>query len=191
MGTAPAPSAVERRLHTREVVCHGYRRADGLYDIEGRVRDLTAEGTWMIFHGLEAGEAIHDLRLVLTIDAQRLIHRAEAFMDATATPYCGPAAEAYGRLAGLTIGPGFRQAANARVGGVVGCTHLTELLGPIGTTAMQTLFAEQREARQRRGGDLSEGPLPRPMVIDTCRAYRMDSPATVRVWPPERRMPSA
>ncbi len=108
MSVVPASSAVERRLlHTREVVCHGYRRADGLYDIEGRMRDLTAEGTWMIFHGLEAGEAIHDMRLVLTIDTELVIHRAEAFMDSTATPYCGPAAEAYGQLVGLKIGPGF------------------------------------------------------------------------------------
>ena len=186
--SAEAASAGERRLlHTREVVCHGYRRADGLYDIEGRLRDLSVEGTWMIFHGLEAGEAIHDMRLVLTIDTDLVIHRAEAFMDSTATPYCGPAAEVYGRLAGLKIGPGFRQAAKARVGGVIGCTHLTELLGPMGTTAMQTMFSELREAKRQRGGAFPEGPLPRPVVIDTCRAYRADSPATERIWPMERR----
>ena len=179
---------LERRLlHTREVLCQGYRRADGLYDIEGRMRDLSAEATSMIFHDLPPGGAIHDMRLVLTIDEQLLIHGAQAFMDATATPFCGPAAQVYGRLVGLTIGPGFRQAAKARVGGVSGCTHLTELLGPMGTAAMQTIFAELREAKQRRGGKLPDGPLARPAVIDTCHAYRIDSPATAVLWPPERR----
>jgi len=191
MDPLATPAPVQRRLlHTREVTCHGYRRADGLYDIEGRMRDLTAEGTCMIFHGLAPGEAIHDLRLVLTIDKDLLIHRAQAFMDSTATPYCGAAAQAYDSLVGLKIGPGFRQAARERVGGVVGCTHLTELLGPIGTTAMQTLFSESREARRNGAAEPDEGPQPRPGVVGTCRAYRMDSPATERIWPLARR-PSA
>jgi hypothetical protein len=171
-----------RLLHTREVVCRGYKRADGLYDIEGRMRDLTAEGTWMVFHELPPGGAIHDIRLVLTIDAQLRIHRAEAFMESTATPYCGGAAQVYDQLVGLTIGRGFKQAVKERVGAVQGCTHLTELLGPIGTTAMQTMFSEMREAKQR-GGMALVRPMPRPSVIGTCHAYGMDSPATEMLWP--------
>ncbi|MNW05259.1 hypothetical protein D3C71_2014800 [compost metagenome] len=97
----------------------------------------------------------------------------------------------YGRLAGLTIGPGFRQAAKARVGGVVGCTHLTELLGPLGTTAMQTMFSEGREAKRKRGDVPPDGPIARPVMVDTCRAYRMDSPATQVIWPPSRRATAA
>jgi len=183
-------NAVRRLLHTREVVCKGYARADGLSDIEGRVVDLTAEGTYMVFHELAPGEAIHDLRLVLTIDTDLMIHRAEAFMGSTATPQCGGAAAAYGKLAGLRIGPGFRQAAKARVGGVIGCTHLTELLGPMGTTAMQTLFSERREAK-RRSETPQEDPMPRPSVVGTCHAYRMDSPATAVIWPLGKRAVAA
>ena len=33
-----APAARER-LHTRQIECHGYRRADGLFDIEGHSTD--------------------------------------------------------------------------------------------------------------------------------------------------------
>ncbi|MCY1204808.1 hypothetical protein D9M68_522150 [compost metagenome] len=187
MRALPAQDDAGRRLlHTREVVCKGYVRTDGLYDIEGRMVDLSAEGTWMIFHELAPGEAIHDLRLVLTIDAELTIHRAQAFMETTATPYCGGAAAAYGQLVGLRIGPGFRQAAKERVGDVAGCTHLTELLGPMGTTAMQTLFSQRREAR-RRDDTMPEQPMPRPSVVGTCHAYRMESPATAVIWPPEKR----
>ncbi len=195
MSASPASPAQddsgERRLvHTREVVCKGYARADGLYDIEGRMVDLTADGTGLVFHELAAGEAIHDLRLVLTIDADLLIHRAQAFMVSIATPYCGGAAAAYGQLAGLRIGPGFRQAAKARVGTVTACTHLTELLGPMATTAMQTLMSEQRAAK-RRGGLPQQDPMPRPAIVGSCHAYRIESPATAVIWPPERRAAAA
>ncbi|MNL02096.1 hypothetical protein D3C87_1225910 [compost metagenome] len=72
------------------------------------------------------------------------------------------------------------------MGDVAGCTHLTELLGPMGTTAMQTLFSQRREAR-RRDDTMPEQPMPRPSVVGTCHAYRMESPATAVIWPPEKR----
>ena len=40
---------------------------------------------------------------------------------------------------GLRVGPGWRRAVRARLGGVQGCTHPVELLGPLATTAYQTV----------------------------------------------------
>jgi hypothetical protein len=51
-------------------------------------------------------------------------------------------------LVGLQIGPGWRRKVQAAIGGRHGCTHITELLGPVATIAYQTLYGE--EARRNR-----------------------------------------
>ena len=57
----------------------------------------------------------------------------------------------FSNLVGLQIGPGWRRKVQAAIGGRHGCTHITELLGPVATIAYQTLYGE--EARQARQTD--------------------------------------
>lgn len=178
-------------LHTRKVDCNGYRRADGLYDIEARMIDVTARGTELPFRLIGAGEEIHDMWLLMTIDRNLVIRRMIARTDIGATPYCAEINSAYAALEGLKIGPGFRQKAKALVAGARGCTHLTELLGPLATTAMQTIMSESREARPWSVIMREDKPVPRPFVIGTCHAYREDGPGTATIWPPERREDAA
>jgi hypothetical protein len=85
----------------------------------------------------------------------------------------------------LYIGAGFRQKAKSLVGGVQGCTHLNELLSTVITTAMQAHWALRR--RTRGLVPAGSGPMPKPALIDTCHAYRRDSPASERIWPLNRR----
>ena len=66
MSASPASPAQddigERRLvHTREVVCKGYARADGLYDIEGRMVDLTADGTGLVTIKNSSGSVVQTI----------------------------------------------------------------------------------------------------------------------------------
>jgi hypothetical protein len=175
-------------LHTREIVCKGYARNDGLFDIESAMRDTSTRGTDLYFKQLGPGEAIHAMRIVVTVDATLTIRHIEVHTDAAPTLHCGDSNPGYARLIGLTIGPGFTKQVRALVGGVQGCTHITELLGPVATTAMQTLLASQRESGELMARLRGNHPLPRPRFIDTCQAYRSDGEPVKVLWPLHRRL---
>ncbi|MEJ8822637.1 DUF2889 domain-containing protein [Variovorax humicola] len=185
-----APDARRQLIHTREIVCNGYARADGLFDIESTMRDTTTQGTDLFFKQLEAGAAIHEMRVVVTVDAALTIVDIEAHTDAAPTPNCGDSNAGYARLKGMTIGPGFTRKAKALVGGVQGCTHLTELLGPLGTTAVQTLLASQRASGALMARIKGDAPLPKPRFADSCQAYRSEGQIMKILWPAHRRLAS-
>jgi hypothetical protein len=70
------------------------------------------------------------------------------------------------------------------VGGVKGCTHMTELLERMASTAMQTMFSTYRaEATRRRQTATEQVIAVRPWVIGTCHAYREDGDAVRLLWP--------
>ena len=72
------------------------------------------------------------------------------------------------------MGPGWRKAIRQKVGGVRGCTHLTELLFPMATVAMQTIWPLLRKNTKEKNLDKS----PRaPAVLNTCHAW--DSKSSV------------
>ena len=54
----------------------------------------------------------------------------------------------FDELVGLKIAPGWRRQVQAAIGGRHGCTHITELLGPVATVAYQTMYGQ--DARERR-----------------------------------------
>ena len=84
----------------------------------------------------------------------------------------------FASLVGLRIGPGWRKAVLERMGGVKGCTHLTKLLlGPLTTTAMQTM-AGARARRQQPTGDGRP-----PPILDTCHALARTSEVVREYWP--------
>ncbi|MFX1762088.1 DUF2889 domain-containing protein [Paraburkholderia sp. A1RI-2L] len=171
MSENPAPTAARRLAHTRQIVCTGYAREDGLYDIEACMRDTKGHHASMLFKEVPAGEPIHDMWLRITVDNNLVIHDARALTHAAPTPYCTHINAAYGKLIGVRIGNGFMKEVKARVGGGAGCTHLTELLGPMATTAFQTLM-QLRERTHAAMVDDARAPL-LPM-LDTCHAWRAD-----------------
>lgn len=168
------PPITRQLLHTREIVCQGFQRSDGLLDIEGRIQDLPAHTSDLPFHRVEAGEPVHDMRLVMTLDSDMLIHTCMARTDAGATPVCGQIASAYSQLAGLRIGPGFKQAVKARVGAVHGCTHLTELVERMASAAMQVRFTQSRVEQLRNPVAAPPAAKRNSWVLDTCHAYRRE-----------------
>lgn len=169
-----------RLLHTRRVLCQGFQREDGLFEIEGCLVDTKGEDTAFPYGTIVAGGVLHRMRLRMTLDWQLVIQRIEALSEQAPTPVCGEITAAYQRLVGVRIGPGFKQQIARHVGGVEGCTHLTELLGPMATTAIQTLAPVlQERLRQRAARDPAFEP-PRHWVIGTCHAYRPGSDAARR-----------
>lgn len=176
----PLPDPAPRTLkHTRVIECKGYERNDGLWDIEGHLVD-----TKTYVHtgrdggrGRQPGDPVHNMWLRLTIDLDLKIHDVEAVTDSGPYAICGNVTPNFKLLAGLTIGPGWRKEIATRVGGVQGCTHLVELLGPLGTTAFQAT------GRAREAHNAGKPPTKKPYQINSCHVYKDDSDAVLERWP--------
>ena len=191
-----SPPRPREAIHTRAIEINGYRRTDGLYDIEAHLTDVKTFGQNNFDRGfIAAGEPVHDMWLRLTVDGCMRIVSAEAASDSTPYVTCPSAAPRFSRLEGLIIQAGFLREANLRVGGTVGCTHLRELLQQMATTAFQTINPSEvrREMRaegaeDRPGSDTVDaritdrmgGP---PKVLNTCVAYSESGPLVRRRWP--------
>jgi hypothetical protein len=102
-----SPPQERELLHSRDIVLRGYRRADGLYDIEAQLTDTKTYGSANRDRGyIDAGEPIHGMWLRLTVDGERRIVACEAASDYTPYIICPAAAPNFTRLAGLQIKPG-------------------------------------------------------------------------------------
>jgi Protein of unknown function (DUF2889) len=174
----PLPvSEVERELtHTRRVRYEGYKRADGLWDIEVHLLD-TKNHDYQLKTGVRrAGQAIHDMWLRVTIDRSLTILDARAAMDAVPYPGgCEKIPPAYKKLIGLNLLRGFRKRTWELLGSVKGCTHLTEMLAGLPTAAIQTFAGELPEEREDGS---------KPFQLDQCHALETTS-GTVKVWYPK------
>ncbi len=191
-----SPPVGRQHLHTRRVTCQGFFRDDGLWDIEGRITDAKTYEHGNEWRGpIKAGDFVHDMSIRLTLDHKFTIVDVEAVTDGSPYRICGEVAPDFRKLIGLRIGAGFHREVRARLGGVHGCTHIVELLGPVATTAIQTVFSgkarELNRAHRVKTGNLPERdadrarkPRRRPNVIDTCRAWASDG-EVVKRWAPD------
>ena len=173
-----SPAAPREPIHHRQVDCRGYRRADGLWDIEAHLGGVKAYPFANSYRGeIQPGEPIHDMWLRLTVDDELRVIAVEAATDAGPFEICPAITPAFASLAGLTIGPGWRQAIRARLGGVHGCTHLVELLSPLATAAFQTIYPW----RARREPEV-ERDRP-PPHLNTCHALARDGEVVRKHYP--------
>ncbi len=165
-------------IHDRHVRCRGYLRADGLWDIEGHLSDTKSYAFANQHRGeVKAGEPVHDMSLRLTIDDDFVIREVEAVTDFAPFRVCPAVTPNFQRLVGVKIAAGFRREIARRLGGVEGCTHLVELLGPMATTAFQTI----RPYRRRKSG--REPRTESPGFLDSCHALRRDGDTVKAHWP--------
>jgi hypothetical protein len=182
-----SPAAARDHIHTRVVECKGYRRADGLWDIEGHITDRKTYSYTSDERGeVKAGEPVHDMWLRLTLNNKLTVVAVEAVTDHAPYPaICPGIAPDYQKIVGLSVGPGWTRAIKERVGGVQGCTHLTELLGPVATTAFQTIYpllAREAKAKAAAAGQETRGPQPYPL-LNTCHSFRADGPVVAKYAP--------
>jgi hypothetical protein len=168
------PTAPRERLHCRTVTYDGYRRDDGFLEIEAHLVDVK-DHDYALLAGLRpAGEPVHDMWVRVTLDAEFVIREIEA---ATALmPYpgdCDRITPAYRKLIGASLVHGFRKRLNDAVGGVHGCTHLTELLGYLPTAAFQTFAGLVPE----------DDGVTRPFQLNRCHALEPSSDTVRRYYP--------
>jgi hypothetical protein len=178
-------------MHTRTIECRGFRRADGLWDIEGHLTDLKAYPFENQDRGtIEPGEPLHDMWIRVTVDDGMTIRAVEAVTDAAPYHVCPAITPNFQRLVGERIKPGFTGRVKQLLGGVEGCTHLVDLLGPVATTAFQTIFpvlARERAGQVEGGSEGSAGgkagAAKRPVLLNTCHAFAADGPLVRERWP--------
>jgi hypothetical protein len=180
-----SPPQTREPIHRRAIECEGFRRTDGLWDIEGHLIDVKSYAFDNAYRGgIAAGEPVHDMRIRLTVDDDFLIHHVEAVSEATPYAPCGDIASAYRALEGLRIGAGFSRAVAQRLGGAAGCTHHSELVGRMATVAIQTIAPlRRREAAGKTSGSDEGVPTVKPPHLDRCYALRTDG-AVVRAHYP-------
>lgn len=169
----PSPSVSRQPLHHRDITVRGYKRDDGMFDIEGHLHD-TKEIDFTVASGRrEAGESLHSMWLRITIDRTLTIVAAEASTDAMPyVGYCDRIAPDYKKLIGMAIRPGFSGRVMQALGGTNGCTHMTDLVGIVATTAFQTI-----------AGQGFQTPGDKPFQLDRCHALALTAPAVARYYP--------
>lgn len=173
-----AHSPANRRLvHTRKVAVQAYLRDDGLWDLEARLSDVKTRDMPLASGIRPAGEPVHEMLLTVTINRDFEVLAAHA--ATTRMPYpghCDQIPSAYAKLIGLNLMQGFKKNAVARLGGVDGCTHLTELTAVLPTAAVQAMAGERDE-------ESAKNQAQRPFQLDRCYAMRADGPAVQVFYP--------
>ncbi len=178
-------AASERQLkHRRRIDVQIYARGNGLWEVDAHITDTRPLETRMAAGLLPAGEPIHDMLVRLVVDEQ--FNVVEAGAQTLAMPYpgeCNSYGDAYGRLVGLNLMRGFRDAVKERLGGVKGCTHITELTQVLPTAVVQAFAGEVLDTR----GDSHDSD--RPFQIGRCHALRADGPSVKTYYPRWYRAP--
>ena len=164
-------------IHKRKVECCGYRRQDGLWDIEGHLIDTkTYDFSNMDRGQVKAGEPVHEMWLRITVDDDLVIQATEASTEYGPFSICPGAVPNFSKIKNIKIRPGFRGEVNKVVGGAHGCTHLRELLGAMATTAFQTIVPIR--SKKANGNTAKNTGL-----VGTCYAYAPGSEVVKRLWP--------
>jgi len=176
-----APTAPRAHLHTRVIHCEGFQREDGLFDVEAHLTDVKTTPVSLSERGrLEVGDPVHDMWLRITVNTSMEILAAEAVIDKSPFQTCPGIAQAYQKLVGLTIGPGFHRKTRELFSKTNGCTHLLELITPLATTTFQLLYGGGPLSERARAAYSVDNP---PPMLNSCWGYRADGPVTQRVAP--------
>jgi hypothetical protein len=163
------------RLHTRRVTYEGFERSDGLFDIEGHLTDGKDHDYTLLTGVKRAGVAIHDMWARITVGRDYVVRAVEVRTDEMPYPgACQRIEPAYGRLVGANLLHGFRKTLYESMGGVQGCSHMTELLAHLPTAAIQMFAGLRREIEPGEG---------KPFQLDRCHALETTTDTVRRYYP--------
>lgn len=172
----PRPSVARTRLHTRRVTYECFHRDDDLFELEGHLTDIK-DHDYALLTGVRcAGDPVHDMWARVTVGRDYIIRALEVRTDGM--PYmgaCDRIEPAYSRLVGSSVLHGFRRSLRDTMGGVRGCSHLTELLTHLPTAAIQMFAGLRREIEDGKG---------KPFQLDRCHALETTTD-TVRQYYPQ------
>lgn len=177
------PSSVSRRkLHTRTIVCEGFERDDGLFDIEAKLVDAkTFDFEHLVRGHIAAGSPMHDMLLRLTIDSSKIVRDIAVFTQVAPYPVCSTVSDTFRKLIGASLLKDWRRSVNEAVGGVDSCTHMRELLMPAATVAFLTMTG-QSAVLDARASSTTATPI-KPHFVDKCKGWASDGDAVRTLLP--------
>jgi hypothetical protein len=169
-----SPPTSREPIHKRAITCEGFRRDDGLWDIEGRLVDTKSypfANTWRSM--VMPGDPLHEMLVRLTIDQSYTVVAVECATEHSPHSACGAILPNFQRLVGLRIGPGWTKRVKGLVGGAEGCAHHLELFGLMATVAFQTMGPLM--AREKNQSDSAAAPADvSKFLINSCHIWRED-----------------
>ena len=169
-----SPPVARSHLHNRNVVFRGYRREDGLWEVEAELRDAkTMEFVIPGEHRWKADQPIHGMAIRLTVDDATVVQAIEVAMDHVPHGPCPEAAASMQRMVGCSLSRGWRRSIEEHLGGVQGCAHLRELLFNMATAAFQTMVHDVR----------SDDPRRPPPFLGKCHTWDFDGATVERIYP--------
>lgn len=182
----PTPAADRQLKHRRNVDVQVFARGDGLWEVDAVLVDTKTRVVNMADGPRQPGTPIHDMLLRLVVDRQ--LNVLEAGSETRWMPYtgtCGEHGDAYSAMVGLNLLQGFHKTLREKLGGVRGCTHLTEMAQVLPTAVVQAFAGEVIDTRGQAEG------ASKPFQLDRCHALRSDGPVVREVYPRWYRAPAA
>lgn len=178
------PPSPRKLHHTRRVAVEVFTRDDGLWELDAHITDHKTRDFQLASGPRSAGDPVHDMTLNLVFNTQGEVLSAHARTDWMPYPgFCDQYGAVYERLVGLNFFKGFRAGVKERLGGVAGCTHLTEMTQVLPTAVVQAFAGVVISTQQ--AGDTAPPPAAetKPFQLDHCHALRSDAPAVKLYYP--------
>jgi len=169
------PTPARTRLHVRRVSFECFQRSDGLFDIDAHLTDVK-DHDYALLTGLRrAGDAVHDMWARVTVGRDYVVRAIEVRTDEMPYPgACDRIEPAYAKLVGANLLKGFRKTVNEVMGGIQGCSHISEMLAQVPTAAIQ-MFAGLKSEIEADGS--------KPFQLDRCHALETTSDTVRRYYP--------
>lgn len=173
------PAAPARQLkHRRAIELQVYARDDGLWEVDATLVDTKTRDLKMIDGLRPAGTPVHDMLLRIVVNRQfDIVAAGSQTRWMPYTGHCSEHGDAYERLVGLNLMHNFRAELRHRVGGVLGCTHITELAQSLPTAVVQAFAGEVLDTRGQAEG------AAKPFQLDRCHALRSDGEIVRQHYP--------
>ncbi|SOE55066.1 Protein of unknown function [Caballeronia arationis] len=174
-----AEPITREEIHHRQIEMHGYRRSDGLFEVSASLAD-SKTGDFTLPGGarlINARSPIHDLGVTLLFDKDMIVREVQTFVRSHPYASCQGGGDTLEALVGMRIGPGWNSEVRKRLPPSDTCTQLKELLGPLASTAYQTMVTERPSALDER--DVRG----KPRKVDSCHAYGASRELVKTLWP--------
>ncbi len=160
------PAAPQRQLkHRRQLDVQVFSRGNGLWEVDATLADTKTRPLNLADGVRPAGAPVHDMLLRLVVNEQLDVIEAGSLTRAMPYPgICNDHDDAYGQLVGLNLLQSFHKTVRERLGGVRGCTHITELAQVLPTAVMQAFAGDVIDTRGTADG------ADKPFQLDRCHA---------------------
>lgn len=176
-------NTVNRRpMHLRRIEMQAFLRDDGLWDIEAHLQDEKPFAYVDPGRGrLKAGDPVHDIRVRLTVDDERVIRDVGIEMGSMPFGTCHEVKDTLLPLIGERVGRGWRQILK-KIPRNRTCAHVHEVLVPMATVVHQGM-ALGRDPVGKVAMTPEPGLSEKPFFVDDCHSWRADGPVVAHFFP--------